>query len=57
LRSEIGTHTDSTGPETHCNNDHGLSPDGSLLAISDQSAADGRSRIYVLRRPEERRDK
>ena len=38
----------STGSETHCNNDHGLSPDGSLLAISDQSAADGRSRIYVL---------
>ena len=36
----------ATAPETHLNNDHGLSPDGSLLAISDQG--DGRSRIYVL---------
>ncbi len=30
-----------------CNNDHGLSPDGRLLAISDQSQ-DGKSRVYVL---------
>lgn len=30
-----------------CNNDHGLSPDGKQLAISDQSK-DGKSRIYVL---------
>lgn len=30
-----------------CNNDHGLSPDGTLLAVSDQSR-DGGSRIYVL---------
>jgi Tol biopolymer transport system component len=30
-----------------CNNDHGLSPDGALLAISDQSQ-EGRSLIYVL---------
>lgn len=30
-----------------CNNDHGLSPDGGSLAISDQSA-DGESRIYLL---------
>ena len=30
-----------------CNNDHGLSPDGTLLAISDQSK-DGKSLIYVL---------
>ncbi|HUI09430.1 MAG TPA: hypothetical protein VL221_03830 [Bacteroidota bacterium] len=36
-----------TGPAGRCNNDHGLSPDGSLLAISDQSA-DGVSRIFVL---------
>ncbi len=36
-----------TGFATRCNNDHGLSPDGSLLAISDQSE-DGKSRIYVL---------
>ncbi len=37
-----------TGFATRCNNDHGLSPDGTLLAISDQSQEDGRSLIYVL---------
>lgn len=31
-----------------CNNDHGLSPDGTRIAISDQSAHDGSSRIYTL---------
>jgi TolB protein len=31
----------------HCNNDHGLSPDGARLAISDQSR-NGKSLIYVL---------
>jgi Tol biopolymer transport system component len=36
-----------TGFAVKCNNDHGLSPDGSLLAISDQTK-DGSSRIYVL---------
>jgi WD40 repeat protein len=36
-----------TGFATGCNNDHGLSPDGRLLAISDQSQ-EGRSIIYVL---------
>jgi WD40 repeat protein len=36
-----------TGSQTNCNNDHGLSPDGQWLAISDQSR-DGKSRIYVL---------
>ena len=36
-----------TGGQIHCNNDHGLSPDGTQLAISDQ-AQDGKSRIYVL---------
>ena len=36
-----------TSPQTHVNNDHGLSPDGSMLAVSDQSL-DGKSRIYVL---------
>lgn len=36
-----------TGFATHCNNDHGLSPDGRWLAISDQSQ-EGRSIIYVL---------
>jgi TolB protein len=38
----------ASGSQVHCNNDHGLSPDGSLLAISDQTAADGNSRIYTL---------
>lgn len=37
-----------TGFATRCNNDHGLSPDGSQLAISDQSQAGGKSLIYVL---------
>jgi hypothetical protein len=32
---------------TRCNNDHGLSPDGTQLAISDQSE-EGRSLIYTL---------
>ncbi len=31
-----------------CNNDHGLSPDGHLIAISDQSQQDGRSRISTV---------
>jgi TolB protein len=35
-----------TGPAHRCNNDHGFSPDGKWLAISDQSQGD--SRIYVL---------
>jgi TolB protein len=35
-----------TGVATKCNNDHGFSPDGKWLAISDQH--DGDSRIYVL---------
>jgi TolB protein len=36
-----------TGTATRCNNDHGLSPDGALLAISDESV-DGQSLIYVV---------
>jgi TolB protein len=38
----------NTGFATRCNNDHGLSPDGTLLAISDQSQGDGKSVIYTL---------
>ena len=38
----------NTGPQRKNNNDHGLSPDGTQLAISDQSAPDDQSRIYVL---------
>lgn len=37
-----------TGFATRCNNDHGISPDGTQLVISDQSQADRRSRIYTL---------
>ncbi|WP_263381355.1 TolB family protein [Granulicella arctica] len=35
-----------TTPQTQVNNDHGLSPDGATLAISDRT--DGKSRIYLL---------
>lgn len=37
-----------TGFATRCNNDHGISPDGTLLAISDQSKGQGKSLIYTL---------
>jgi Tol biopolymer transport system component len=37
-----------TGKQIRCNNDHGISPDGTQLAISDQTTKDGKSRIYVL---------
>jgi TolB protein len=37
-----------TGFATRCNNDHGISPDGAMLVISDQSQGDRKSRIYVL---------
>jgi hypothetical protein len=37
-----------TGFATRCNNDHGISPDGTLLAISDQSQGQRKSLIYTL---------
>jgi Tol biopolymer transport system component len=37
-----------TGSETNCNNDHGISPDGAQLAISDGSQGNRQSRVYVL---------
>ena len=37
----------NTGFANGCNNDHGLSPDGARLAVSDQSRG-GKSLIYVL---------
>ena len=37
----------NTGFATRCNNDHGISPDGRRLAISDQTKT-GKSMIYVL---------
>jgi TolB protein len=37
-----------TGFATRNNNDHGLSPDGKQLAISDQSQEGGKSLIYIV---------
>jgi Tol biopolymer transport system component len=37
-----------TGFADRCNNDHGISPDGKMLAISDSSQDDHRSRVYIL---------
>jgi len=37
-----------TGFATRCNNDHGISPDGTQLVISDQSQEEERSLIYML---------
>lgn len=37
-----------TGFAIRCNNDHGISPDGQSLVISDQSQGDRKSRIYTL---------
>jgi Tol biopolymer transport system component len=38
----------NTGFAVRCNNDHGISPDGTQLAISDQSQEQRRSLIYIL---------
>lgn len=40
--------TIDTGSAIRNNNDHGISPDGTMLAISDQSHEDRRSRIHVV---------
>ena len=37
----------NTDPQTKCNNDHGISPDGSTLAISDSTEM-GKSLVYTL---------
>jgi hypothetical protein len=37
-----------TAPEDHCNNDHGFSPDGQWIAISDQSGASHSSSIFLV---------
>lgn len=37
-----------TGFAIRCNNDHGISPDGSELAISDNSQGDHESRVYIV---------
>ena len=40
--------TIDTGFANRCNNDHGISPDGSELAISDNSQGDKESMVYLL---------
>lgn len=37
-----------TGTLNHLNNDHGLSPDGKWIAVSDKTDPDGKSRISIL---------
>jgi TolB protein len=37
-----------TGAQTHCNNDHVLSPDGKWIGLSDSSQADHQSSVYVV---------
>ncbi len=37
-----------TGFATRVNNDHGISPDGTMLAISDNSQDDHKSQVYVV---------
>jgi Tol biopolymer transport system component len=38
----------NTGPLNHLNNDHGFSPDGKWIVVSDKTDADGKSRISIL---------
>jgi hypothetical protein len=40
--------TIDTGFANKCNNDHGISPDSALLAISDQSQEEHKSIVYVV---------
>jgi TolB protein len=37
-----------TDPQVHCNNDHGISADGQLLALSDSTAGENQSRVYIV---------
>jgi TolB protein len=37
-----------TGFANRCNNDHGISPDGTQLAISDNSQGDRESQVYIV---------
>ncbi|HEY4905308.1 MAG TPA: hypothetical protein VIH89_17660 [Candidatus Sulfotelmatobacter sp.] len=37
-----------TGLATRCNNDHGISPDGTQLAISDNSQGEHNSLVYIV---------
>ena len=42
------TETIDTGFANRCNNDHGISPDGKWIAISDQSQEDHHSLVYIV---------
>lgn len=44
----VATQIIDTGVATNCNNDHGISPDGTELVISDSSQSDHKSRVYLL---------
>ena len=51
LRLPVGGGTPATidtGNAIHCNNDHGISPDSTHLAISDQSQPDHQSSVYLV---------
>jgi len=38
----------ATDPQDRCNNDHGISPDGQSMAISDESGSSQKSSIYIV---------
>ncbi len=40
--------TIDTGFANRCNNDHGISPDGTQLAVSDNSQGDHESQVYIV---------
>jgi len=42
------TQTIDTGFAVRCNNDHGISPDGKELVVSDQSQEEHKSIVYIL---------
>src|SRR5882724_8400680 len=44
----LATEELDTGFATRCNNDHGISPDGTQMVISDQSQDEHRSLIYIV---------
>src|SRR6266404_2454853 len=44
----LATEELDTGFATRCNNDHGISPDGTQMVISDQSQEEHRSLIYIV---------
>ena len=48
LDGKTALQTMDTGFAVRCNNDHGISPDSSLLVVSDQSQEEHKSLVYVL---------